>query len=67
MVVEGDRVRLASHNLRLTPEEEEAQHLIESAFLAGGLNPPGLAQVARENGLAASQAEALHRLARLSL
>ncbi|TDI14246.1 MAG: selenocysteine-specific translation elongation factor [Acidobacteria bacterium] len=62
LVVEGDRVRLASHQLRLTPEEEEAQQLIEAAFLAGGLNPPGLAEVARQNGLAASQAEALHRV-----
>ena len=61
-MVEGDRVRLASHQLRLTPEEEEAQQLIEAAFLAGGLNPPGLAEVARQNGLATSQAEALHRV-----
>jgi selenocysteine-specific elongation factor len=62
VVVEGDRVRLASHELRLTPEEDKAQRVIESAFLAGGLNPPGLAEVARDNGLAVSQAEALHRV-----
>lgn len=62
IVVEGDRVRLASHQLRLTPEQEETQRAIESAFLDGGLNPPGLAEVVRDNGLAPSQAEALRHV-----
>jgi selenocysteine-specific elongation factor len=62
IVVEGDRVRMASHRLRLSAEEEQARSTIEAAFRDGALNPPDLEGVARASGIPSYRADALYHL-----
>jgi selenocysteine-specific elongation factor len=59
---EGDRVRCASHRLRLSAEEEGARRSIEEAFRCAGLNPPTLEQVCREAAIPADRGQALYHV-----
>jgi selenocysteine-specific elongation factor len=62
VAVEGDKVRLASHRLQLTPEEESTRGILESTFLDAGLNPPELSEVIQEHALSPARVEALQRV-----
>ncbi len=45
LVVENDRFRLSSHQVRLKPEEQEVFDKAEGRFREGGFSPPGLNDV----------------------
>jgi len=47
-LVVRDRLALPGHRLELTPEEERARDVIESAFRRAGLKPPDIATMAAD-------------------
>ncbi len=59
LVAEGDIVRLASHQIRLRGEEEEALRKIEAAFRRAGLAAPAVKEVLARSGLDAARARNL--------
>jgi selenocysteine-specific elongation factor len=55
-------VRLASHRVSLTPEDEHLRGMLEEAYRAQGLNPPALDEVAGARGVDPRRAEKLLHL-----
>jgi len=62
VVVQGDRVRSATHRLTLSAEEERARSTIEERYRQGGLNPPALEEIYRDSGVSTERAEALYHV-----
>ena len=62
LAVEGETVRLASHQIALKEDETEASAKIENAFQAAGLAVPSLSEVLGKSGVEASRARNILQL-----
>ncbi len=60
-LVARDRLSLPGQGSSLSPEEEQAQAVLDRAFLDAGLTPPDLAAVASARGIAAPLADRMSR------
>ena len=59
IVVEGEIVRLRSHQVVLKEEEEQARRIIERAFESAGLATPAMAEVLAKSGVEPARARRL--------
>lgn len=59
LAADGDTLRLASHKLRFSEDEQDALHKIEEAFRRADLAVPGWKEVLARCGVEASRARAL--------
>lgn len=61
-IVARDRLMLAAHKVVLSPEEERARDVIETALRRAGLTPPDLAGLASSAGVAPAVADRIVKL-----
>jgi len=59
IVVEGDLVRLASHNVAFKSDESQALEKLENAFKTAGLSVPATPEVLAQSGVDAARARTL--------
>ena len=62
LVVDKDKVRGATHAVRLTPAQQAASDRLEAEFRAAGVSPPTLEEAFAKLGLAGSSAQAMAQL-----
>ena len=62
LAVEGETVRLSSHQVAFSKDEEQAARKIESAFETAGLAVPSLQEVLAKSGVEANRARTLLQL-----
>jgi selenocysteine-specific elongation factor len=62
LAVDGETVRLASHQISLKQDEAEASSKIENSFQAAGLAVPSLSEVLGKSGVEANRARNILQL-----